>query len=217
MENWSRRVPDLKAELSRRNLPKTGFKGALVARLNHTNTLPITVDGRKSAYVQQIREFRERSLAQVKSVNFFGKLPPEIRQHVYIDQRGGGVLRQELRKFESLKRVYLCDDGRKKTNDLFCGHPSIEDQYFEKRPKVLPRNIGGPMVGYIGDDPTYDEWKKRNMEVRDHAAALGVLATWDLKDLSSEETEKGNPVARIVEMEWVVDEPCRIREIGDFQ
>ncbi|KAH9204447.1 hypothetical protein DL95DRAFT_116175 [Leptodontidium sp. 2 PMI_412] len=85
MENWSRRrVPDLKAELSRRNLPKTGFKGALVARLNHTNTLPITVDGRKSAYVQQIREFRERSLAQVKSVNFFGKLPPEIRQHVWL-------------------------------------------------------------------------------------------------------------------------------------
>lgn len=48
-------------------------------------------------------------------------------------------------------------------------------------------------------------------------AAVAVHATWELKDLSSAELEKGIPVARVVDIGWVLDEHTRVREIENLK
>lgn len=85
----------------------------------------------------------------------------------YVGRTDGSTLRYDPRKYEGLERVYLSSDRKNKVDDLFGEHASIKDPVFEKKPMVLPRDTGGPMVGYIGDDPIYEDWKKCNPEVRE--------------------------------------------------
>lgn len=83
MATWqAKKVPELRAELKRRDLPFKGRKETLVARLEHTDGLPIDRVGRESYYKEEAKRYREAALANVVTFPYFTRLPLEIQRYI---------------------------------------------------------------------------------------------------------------------------------------
>ncbi|KAE8450554.1 hypothetical protein EG329_006285 [Mollisiaceae sp. DMI_Dod_QoI] len=77
------KVPDLRAELKRRDLPRKGRKQTLVTRLQHTYGLPITFEGRKAHNECELKEYQAAAVAKVTPFPYFSRLPLEIREYIW--------------------------------------------------------------------------------------------------------------------------------------
>lgn len=83
MATWQAvKVADLRKELKRRDLPIKGRKATLVARLEHTDSLPIDRVGRESHYKEEVRRYKEAALANLTTFPYFTKLPLELQRYI---------------------------------------------------------------------------------------------------------------------------------------
>lgn len=81
MTNWQEfKVPELRAELKRRDLPFKGSKATLVARLQHTEGLPLDYQGRKAHYQQAAKEYEAMKISEIVPFRYFTQLPLEIQR-----------------------------------------------------------------------------------------------------------------------------------------
>jgi hypothetical protein len=81
MGNWSKkRVPELRDELKRKELPHDWRKHILVKRLEFENDETMhTAEGRKASYEQE----RQKRMDSITPFTYFPKFPPEIRNAIW--------------------------------------------------------------------------------------------------------------------------------------
>jgi hypothetical protein len=124
MEGWAKRkVPGLRAECKRKELPHAGRKHVLVKRLEFANDEALhTPQGRKAHYEQEC----QKRLGSIIPFTFFPKFPPEIRDQIWkYSLPGPRVLRTDTQRIDPDKlhfpteyrtpnpsALYVCQESR---------------------------------------------------------------------------------------------------------
>jgi hypothetical protein len=139
------------------------------------------------------------------------------------DHAHGDLLRNRLRKFKGVEKVFLEHGFERRNNpqqvhEVWMGELAIEDPWWEERPidwrtsrvERYPLNL----TRYRELFPEIDEWLAMDgkWELTGDLKAVALMSRWDMKGLSEEEMEKGVVQARLVDIKFVVDQPSRVRE-----